>query len=199
VTVLGGDAEIAAEVRARPGARLGLDPGGHSDIARAVGLGHHEAAGTTDLPMDAIDVDGGMVVVNALVLGVAPERLRWWHRRRPVVVRVDGREVFDGVATTVVVATGQYLRGADVVPRGHPGDGRIEVQVHALDPGQRAGMRRRMVTGAHVPHPGIVQAGGRRVEVSAPGGWPLEVDGCARGARSGLTATVRAGAWRLVV
>ena len=34
---------------------------------------------------------------------------------------LDGRPWFAGPATTVVIAIGQFLRGLDVVPRGHPG------------------------------------------------------------------------------
>jgi hypothetical protein len=85
------------------------------------------------------------------------------------------------------------------VPRGHPADGRVEVQVYALDPGQRRAMRGRLATGTHVPHPHIVEAAGRHIEVSVPVPWPLEVDGRPRGALRGLTATVRAHGWRLIV
>ena len=47
-------------------------------------------------------------------------------------IEVDGQPWFAGSATTVVIANGQFLRGADIVPRGHPGDGRLEVQVYEL-------------------------------------------------------------------
>jgi hypothetical protein len=202
VAVYGGDADIAAALRVHPDARVCLAPESSSDLARAVGLGGGAGPGTTDLSLDAIvvDPDGeGMVAVNAVVVGVAPDRLGRRHRRRPVAVTVDGRSVFSGRATTVVVASGQYLRGADVVPRGHPGDGRIEVQVYALEPGQRAEMRRRIATGSHVPHPAITEASGRRVEVAVTARWPVEVDGRAGDPTASLTATVQPHAWKLVV
>jgi diacylglycerol kinase family enzyme len=208
VLVRGTDADVADAVGAHPGALVALDPASASDVGRAVGVGGHAPVGTTELHLDAIAVDAvvtdgdrhtSFLAVNVVVLGTPPDRLTRRHRRSPVTVRVDGRPCFEGRATTVVIATGQYLRGADLVPRGHPGDGRVEVQVYALAPGQRHGMRQRLTGGTHVPHPGIRETSGRRVEVSAPSGWPLEVDGRSRGAHGGLEATVRADAWRLLV
>ncbi|MGZ4675518.1 MAG: diacylglycerol/lipid kinase family protein [Acidimicrobiia bacterium] len=174
-----------------------------SDFARAVGLGDRGTdpapARGIALPVDVVDSDAG-VVVNALVLGTPPVRLRWWHRRRPVTVTVDGRETFRGQATTVVVANGQFLGPADVAPRGHPGDGRVEVQVYALAPGERGPMRRRLASGTHLPHPRITATSGRSVRVEATaGGWPLEADGVAAGRIRGLSATVRPRALRLLV
>jgi diacylglycerol kinase family enzyme len=116
-----------------------------------------------------------------------------------MVVEVDGRERFTGRAATVVVANGQYLHGLDVVPRGHPGDGRIEVQVYAQEPGQRAAMRHRLTQGTHVPHPGIVQATGRRVRVTCGRDLALEVDGRPRGRAREITVEVHPGALRLLV
>lgn len=199
VVVAGGDPHIARVVSDHPGARVALAEPSASDIASAVGLTSAASPGETELALDAIDLGDGTVAVNVVVLGVPPDRLRRWHRRRALTVSVDDRPVFAGRASTVVVATGQYLRGADVVPRGHPGDGRIEVQVYALDPGQRAGMRRRLPGGTHVPHPAIVQVAGRRVDVAALRPWALEVDGCRAGRRAALRVGVRAGAWRLLV
>jgi hypothetical protein len=199
VRVRGSDADLAESVRMRPGALVELDPTTESDIARAVGIAGRAPGGALQLPFDVIDLDDDLLVVNAAILGVPPDRLGRRHRRARVVVRVDGRTRFDGRATTVVIATGQYLRGSDLVPRGHPGDGRIEVQVYGLAPGQRRAMRRRLATGTHVPHPDITEAAGRRVEVSVPTPWLLELDGRPSGAHGDLTATVRERAWRLVV
>ena len=86
----------------------------------------------------------------------------------------------DGPATTVVVANGEFLRGDDLVPRGHPGDGRLEVQVYALAPSARRAMRRRLATGTHLPHPSIRTGQGQRVTVRWEGARPLEIDGVAR-------------------
>jgi diacylglycerol kinase family enzyme len=109
--------------------------------------------------------------------GPPPDRLGRLSRATETVVRVDGREVFSGLATTVVVATGQFLRGNDLVPRGHPGDGRAEVQVYSVPAGERTAMKARLATGTHVPHPGITQASGRTVEIVRLGSDRTEIDG----------------------
>ena len=131
VEVTGGDADLAAAAVAGGGALLRYVPGPDADFARALGLGSGGGPGTTVVACDLLDLGHGRVAVNAVVLGVAPDRLRARHRLRPVLVEVDGRVVFDGPATTVVVAGGQFLRGTDLVPRGHPGDGRVEVHLPA--------------------------------------------------------------------
>ena len=91
--------------------------------------------------------------------------------------------------------------GHDVVPRGHPGDGRVEVQVYAVRPGQRAGVRSRLPQGVHLPHPDITQTGrpprrgpGRSRRGGARG---RRRAGAARGAR--VTVEVVPGAFLLVV
>ncbi|MBV8949349.1 MAG: hypothetical protein JOZ99_00620, partial [Actinobacteria bacterium] len=96
-------------------------------------------------------------------------------------------------------ASGQYVHGFDAVPRGHPGDGRIEVQVYAQAPRERAGMRRRLPLGTHVPHPGIVQAVGHAIAVTSAAERTLEVDGEQRGRARTVTVEVRAGALRLLI
>ncbi len=194
----GGDADLAGLVAANPGARIAFDPDASCDLALAVGLAAG-SAGTVELPLDAVDLDDGTLAVNVVVSGVPPHRLRWWHRRRPVTVQVDERVVFDGPATTVVVANGQFLDGADLVPRGHPGDGRLEVQVYALGPGERRALRARLATGGHVPHPAIATGSGRRVGCRWARAAPLAVDGRPRGRRDRLEAAVLPAVFSLVV
>jgi hypothetical protein len=201
--VAGDDAALAAAVPTDAAAvpLVRFLPGG-SDLARAVGL----APTTTDarprgvaLPVDAIVTDLG-VAMNLVVLGRAPDALRVWHRPRHVTVTVDGRIVYDGPATTVVVANGQFCGHADLVPRGHPGDGRMEIQVYALRAGERAGMRRRLATGTHLPHPRIATASGRTVAVQGVGaGLPVSLDGHASGRVTGIGARVRHPALRLLI
>ena len=175
-----------------------------SSLARAVGLGprgHDDpgAPGGVALPLDAIDSDAG-VAVNAIVVGVPPARLRITDRRVPLVVTVDGRELYRGRATTVVIANGQFLDGADAVPRGHPGDGRLEVQIYALTPRERAEMRRRLPAGGHVPHPRIVTGSAKEVVVELAGRpAPLLRDGEPDAPVRALRARVRHPAVRLLV
>jgi diacylglycerol kinase family enzyme len=98
------------------------------------------------------------------------------------------------------VASGQCLRRADVVPRGHPGDGWAEVQVYALARRARRPMRRRLPSGTHVPHPGIRTGRARRVEVEVAGrGLPVELDGRPRGRTTRLEVTLVPAAIRLLV
>src|SRR5207249_8722030 len=136
------------------------------DLARVLGI-HTNGGAELELGMDALRItadDRELFAVNMVVVGAPPDRTSWFTRALELRVSVDGRAVHDGRATGVVVANGQYLRGNDLVPRGHPGDGRAEVQVHAVARGQRAGVRARLPQGVHLPHPDITQAAGKRVE-----------------------------------
>jgi hypothetical protein len=204
LVVAGGDAELAAALAGGPDDPLvRFSPSPASDLARAVGLassGPASAKGAAvAVPMDVLCLDGGGVAVNAVVVGTAPDRLRWWHRRRAVSVEIDGRTAFTGRASTVAVLNGQYLRGADVSPRGHPGDGVVEVQVYALAPAQRSGLGRRLGTGSHLPHPEITVRRGRKVAIRLPRPASLEVDGCPAGRAASVDVEVRPRAYRLLV
>ena len=173
-----------------------------SDFARVVGV----ATITDDaaprgfaLPVDAIETDRG-IAMNVVTIGRAPGSLRAWHRSRHVTITVDGRAVHDGRATTVVIANGQFSGTADLAPRGHPGDGRLEVQVYTLTAAERGAMRRRLPTGTHLPHPRIVATSGRTIVVRVPGsGLPATLDGRPVGRVQGLDLAVRHPALRLLV
>jgi diacylglycerol kinase family enzyme len=149
--------------------------------------------------VDLIRVDGGPPVANAVVAGVPPSRLHALSRANELRVEADGREVFAGAATTVVVANGQFLDGLDAVPRGHPGDGRLEVQVYALRRGERRAMRRRLPQGAHVPHPRIVTATARSFSITAAAPLPWSADGVARPPAGRIAGAVVAGAYRILI
>jgi diacylglycerol kinase family enzyme len=139
------------------------------------------------------------VAVNSVVLGRAPDRLRFWHRPSGLTVEIDGHPVSAGGATSLVVMNGQYLRGLDLSPRGHPGDGVAEAQLYALPPGARRAMRTRLATGAHLPHPAITVRRAHRVVVRAPRPVALELDGTAAGRITTLEITLRPAAYRLLV
>ncbi len=202
--VAGGDAEVAAVAARRVGARVAFRPGPASDLARAIGLTGPGAAGASapvEVPVDGLRLDRRPdLAVNGVVVGTAPDRMRWWTRARALEVIVNGRSRFAGRATAVVIMNGQFLRGTDIAPRGHPGDGRAEVQVYAPRRGERRAMRRRLPQGAHVPHPRIHEASGRRVEVRLSGGSaPLEADGVDCGRVAGVVVdVVPAVLWMLV-
>lgn len=208
--VTGDDTDLAAAVAGAPGARIHFRPTSGSELARAVGLEpgaiEPEPPGTgqlpeqmTELPMDVLVFADGTLAVNMLVLGTPPERLGRFARRTELRIRADNRLWFNDECTTVVVAVGQWLHGIDLVPRGHPGDGRVEIQAYRLRPSERRAMRRRLASGAHLPHPRIPTRTARRIEIEASAPVPLEVDGVAREPVRRLTAEVRADAYRLLV
>ena len=140
------------------------------------------------------------LAVNVIEFGTPPGSLRSLARTHEVSVTVDGRRFHVGPATSVVIANGQFVDGLDVSPRGHPGDGRLEIQVYALRPGERGGMRRRLATGSHLPHPRIRTGSGRRIRVRVTGGaWPLRVDGRAVGRTGTVEVEVLSPAVHLLV
>ena len=198
IEVTGGDRDLAAAVAARPGVLVRFRPDAGSDLAGAVGI-TGAAEHDVEVALDLLRFDEGQAAVNMILLGTPPDRLRRLTRRFGANVRIDDRSVFHGPCTTVVVATGQFRQGLDVVPRGHPGDGRAEIQIYVVRGSQRAVLRSRLATGTHVPHPGITQRTGRRVTVSTGRNVALEVDGRARPATDFVDITVEPSAYRLLL
>jgi hypothetical protein len=186
---------------ADPLVRFASDP--DSDLARALGLGSAATGAGMALPLDALMVqvgDGSLrVAVNSVVVGTAPDRLRSWHRPAALAVEIDGKPADAAAATTLAVMNGQYLRGLDLSPRGHPGDGVAEAQLYALPPGARRAMRTRLPTGAHLPHPAITVRRAHHVVVRAARPVPLEIDGVAADPVTTLEITLRPAAYRLLV
>jgi hypothetical protein len=171
-----------------------------SDLARAVGVSATGDLSGLAVPIDGLLVEPGGHAVNGVVLGPPPHRIRATTSSARLAVSVNGREIATGRATTVVIASGQFFDGLDVVPRGHPGDGRLEVQVYALRRGERRAMRARLPQGVHLPHPRITTATGRRVEIHVQGGrLPLTIDGVAHASVADLTVTLIPGALRLML
>lgn len=199
LTVSGDDATLANWVADHPGALIAFNPTPASDLARAVGLAPGIAPGETVVTLDALRLGDGDVAVNMVVIGTPPDRTGRFTRPLPVTLHVDGTDVPTARTTTIVIATGQYLRGLDVVPRGHPGDGRLECQVYRLRPGERHQMRARLPQGAHIPHPRIAQRVGHTVEVQAEAPVAIEVDGEARPAVRSVTVEIVPAAYRLLV
>jgi hypothetical protein len=200
--VAGDDAELAAAVAARPGALVRFRPTPTSDVARAVGLAAdapEDSAGDREAPMDALAIEGNGVAANIVVVGTPPDALRRFARRFAVTVRVDERAPWTGDATTVVVATGEFLRGLDVVPRGHPGDGRAETQIYAVAGRDLRALRGRLRTGTHVPHPAITQTVGRRIEITCGRALPLEIDGHRADPADHVVVSVVPHAYRLLL
>lgn len=193
VEVSGTDADLATAVSGAPvGVRVRFHPDATSDLARALGLvGRAPGPVARLVPMDTLALAGERgVAVNAVILGVAPDRLAPWHRRIVFDVAVDGGAAVTVAATGVAVFVGQYLRGCDVSPRGHPGDGVCEVHIYGLPPGQRRAMRARLRSGTHLPHPAITTRRARTVAIRCSRHVPMEVDGRPAGRGTSLDVAV---------
>ncbi len=218
--VVGGDLELASVVAQRPGVLVRFRPDAGSDLAGAVGLRNDLALQGNDLargievsldllrlrdvdpPLDVPSVNMPVVnmpAVNMIVIGSPPDTAGRFVRRFAANVRVDDKPVFHGPCTTVVIATGQFRRGLDVIPRGHPGDGRAEVQIYAVPGRERRQLRARLATGTHVPHPHITQRSGARVVVSIDRRVPIEVDGRPLGRVDHVGVDVVPNAYRLLL
>ena len=202
IEVTGGDPDLAAAVAARPGVLVRFLPDATSDLAGAIGLSRaadRNVEPEVELTVDLLRLDDAEAAVNMIVMGTPPDRVRRLTRRFGANVRIDDRAVFHGPCTTVVVATGQFRHGLDVVPRGHPGDGRAEVQIYAVPGRDRAALRTRLATGTHVPHPGITQRTAHRVTVSTGRTVAFEVDGDPRPDTDFVEIAVVPGAYRLLL
>jgi len=204
VDVAGGDAALAAVAGRTPGALVRFRPDRTSDLARAVGLAPTTVHGSTTalgtaLPLDLLAF-GEAVACNMCVFGTPPDRLRRSSPSFEIHVELDDRPWYSGRATTVVVAIGQFLRGFDVVPRSHPGDGKAEVQVYDVGRRERRTMRSRLVSGTHLPHPGIRQRSAHTIELRFRPAAPSEIDGAGHEPlTSTTTIEVVASAYRLLV
>jgi hypothetical protein len=198
VEVEGDDAALAKAFGAAPGALIRFIPSSTSDLALAVGLGPGEPRGHA-LPLDVLELGDGTVAVNMCIFGTPPDRLRRSSPPLAVEIQLNGRPWFAGTATTVVIAIGQFLRGLDVVPRGHPGDGKAEIQVYELRRSERRPMRARLATGGHVPHPRIQQRTASVIGLRSRPAAPCEVDRAFRTPVTEITIRVLPGAYRLLV
>ncbi len=109
------------------------------------------------LPVDlgAVLVDGRLHWFVAHLVA----RSSWWRGR------------------VVTVMNAQYLGRWDVAPKGHPNDGRLDVLDGDLPLGQRWQARARLVTGTHVPHPGIEERRVTAVQIDLARPTPIRLDG----------------------
>lgn len=99
----------------------------------------------------------------------------------------------------VAVMNAQYVGSWDVAPRGHPGDGRLDVLDGDPSLGDRWKARSRLVSGTHVPHPAISQArvGEWSVDLDRP--MPVHLDGERREPARTIAVRVEPDAVRVVV
>ena len=163
----------------------------------------HRAAGS---PLPVVGLLGGDLWRT---LGAPPggeERLRSGDALRfdvdVVAARLDGRSrwfVAHLVARrswwwgrVVGAFSAEFLGDWDVVPRSHPGDGRVEVLDVSMPTAQRWAARARLRTGSHLPHPGITVRSAREWSGSFHRPVGVWLDGQA----AGRAAPRRAPRWR---
>ncbi len=195
----GSDADLREAVVGRPGLVVRFRPTGDSDLARSIGLPTAVPSGSPAgapigiaVPMDLLELSDGRCALNIAILGTPPARQRSWTRN------VD-LGASHGIATGAVVATGQFLDGLDIVPKGHPGDGRAELCIYRLARRQRSSMRQRLTSGTHVPHPGIETTSVRSVTFEPPRPVPIVIDGADGGRVGTIRLQVVPGAYRLLL
>lgn len=160
----------------------------------------------------AVGLLGGDLARTLGGRGGDPGRLR----RDGTVVTVDVAEVeLDGtphrfvahlvarrswwVGRVVAVMNAQFLGSWDVAPRGHPGDGRLDVLDGDLRPGDRWKARSRLPAGTHVPHPAITQLRVASWETDLARPTPIRLDGRLAGHARQLRVTVRPDALVVVI
>jgi hypothetical protein len=145
------------------------------DMATTIGCSRAPRVGESGrrLPIDLMDVEIVRGVDRSTIVGVSHVMIR-----EPL--RKGGR--LRGEVHWIMNA--QYFAGRDLVPRGHPNDGRVEV----LSVAATMGFRQRLLawsrsrTGRHLPHPHVSVRSVKEITILARGRMVV-VDG-ARGGRA---------------
>lgn len=131
------------------------------DLCRTLGgtgdEGRLRSGEVTHLPVDlgAVLVDGRLHWFVAHLVA----RHGWWRGR------------------VVAAMNAQFLGAWNVVPRGHPNDGRLDVLDADLPLRDRLQARRRLPLGTHVPHPGIRERHQQAVQIELDRPTPVRLDG----------------------
>lgn len=171
------DAELATLLTDGTGHPVAASGG---DLFRT--MGSRPIGGRNELmafPLDVVDVelDGrAPVVAVAHVLARLPAR-RGGAWRGPILV----------------VMNAEFIGDADVAPRGHPNDGRVETLVvdESMTARQRWASRRRMRNATHLPHPQISTRSVRNATYDFDTALRVFADGVDVGSARSITVTVR--------
>jgi hypothetical protein len=162
------DAEIVARLLADPPVQILVTDG---DVRRTLGeTGTDVRAGgdaqvvEVDLDLIEVEVDGSPARAVAHVVITSGG---WWSWGRGPIVAVMNVE---------------HRGRADVAPRAHPNDGRLDiVEVAASMPLRaRLAARRRLHTGTHVPHPDITTRQATAAEWTFDRPMRVAIDGVTR-------------------
>lgn len=169
-----------ADAEGRQWPAIGLLGG---DLARTLG-GRGGDAGRLRRDGTVVTVDVAEVelddVPHRFVAHLVARRSWWWGR-------------------VVVVMNAQFLGAWDVAPRGHPGDGRLDVLDGDLRLGDRWKARSRLPAGTHVPHPGITQRRVASWETDLGRPTPIRLDGRHSGHARHIKVSVRPDALVVVI
>ena len=153
------------------------------DLCRTVGGRGDEtrlrSAEAVRLPVDVarVELDGEVHwFVSHLVA-----RGSWWRGR------------------VVAVMNAQWIGAWDVAPRSHPNDGLLDVFDSNLSLDDRLKARKRLVTGTHVPHPGIRQRRVPALDLDLDRPTVVRLDGVAVGRSRSVSVTLEPGLLTCVV
>lgn len=158
---------------------LGLLDG---DLCHTLGGAGDEGRLFTDEAIQ-VPVDIGAVLIDGRIhwfVSHLVARRGWW--RGPIFVAMNA----------------QFLGAWDVAPRSHPNDGKLDALVIDMTFGERLKARRRLPSGAHVPHPGIEMHQVAAVQWELPD-LDVWLDGCKLGRARNLSVRVEPDAITCVV
>lgn len=87
----------------------------------------------------------------------------------------------------LVVANTDFIGKWNIAPRAHAGDGRLDLIDCDLSIGDRLKARRRLPSGAHLPHPAITSRSGAAFQIELDRPTPIHLDGQVVGRASKLS------------
>ncbi len=171
------DAELATLLSDGTGRPVAVSGG---DMFRT--MGSRPMGDRTDLmafPLDVVDVDlDGRAPIVAVSHVLARLPTRWGGAWRGPIL---------------VVMNAEFIGDADVAPRGHPNDGRVETLLvdESMTARQRWASHRRMRNAMHLPHPQISTRSVRSAVFDFDMALRVFADGVDVGSARSMTITVR--------
>ncbi|MEO6988709.1 MAG: hypothetical protein ABI239_08675 [Aquihabitans sp.] len=153
------------------------------DLCRTVG-GRGDEARVRSSQGTRLPVDVGSVLIDGRLHWFVAHlivRNSWWRGR------------------VVAVMNAQWLGRWDVAPKSHPNDGLLDVFDGDLSLDDRLKARRRLITGTHVPHPGIATRRVGALQLDFDRATPVWLDGIRVGRATSLSIRIESDAYTCVV